>query len=505
MTKFYLTTAIDYSNGDPHLGHALEKIGADTIARYRRLRGDAVTYLMGMDEHGQKVVQAAEKAGVSPQAFVDTIGARFDATWRSLDCSHDDFIRTTQPRHFRSVTAFLERIQAQHPDDLFFGEYAGLYCVGCEEFKQESQVVDGRCIEHPSRDLVHMQEKNCFFRLSRWRDELLRLITSGEFAVEPAIRRNEILRVLEDGLQDISVSRSRFPWGIPFPGVPDQTVYVWVDALINYLSATGFPAAGFEKTWPADVHVIGKGITRFHCIIWPALLLSAGLPLPRKVWAHGYVQWGGAKVSKSEGVSVSLDEAIARHGPDALRWYLLREVGFENDGDFTFERFDARYVADLADGLGNLSSRSLAMIEKYRGGVVPASAEITPLELQGAQAVGAYATALDALDLKGAAEAAWTIVTRANQYIVETAPWTLAKEGKDAELDAVLHALAACLYRMAVLASPFLPAKAQQLWASLGQGGEVARSPWTALGAPPVAGAKVTKGEGLFPKPAPAA
>jgi methionyl-tRNA synthetase len=505
MPNFYITTAIDYSNGDPHLGHALEKVGADAIARYRRLRGDDVLYVMGMDEHGQKVAMAAEKAGVAPQEWVDRFSERFNATWRSLHCSHDDWIRTTQPRHFATVTAFIERIQAVSPDDFFFGEYEGLYCVGCEEFKQESQIVEGRCIEHPSRDLVHMQERNCFFRLSRWRDELLRLITSGEFKVEPAIRRNEIVRVLEDGLQDISVSRSRFPWGIPFPGVADQTVYVWVDALINYLSVLEYPKAGWEQRWPAGVHVVGKGITRFHCIIWPALLLSAGLPLPRKVWAHGYVQWGGAKVSKSEGVSVSLDEAIARHGPDPLRYYLLREVGFENDGDFTFERFDARYTADLADGLGNLLSRSLAMIEKYRAGTVPDSAEITPLELFGAQTVASYAKALDALDLKGGAEAAWTLVTRANQYIVETAPWTLAKEGKDAELDAVLHALAACLYRLAVLASPYLPAKAEALWTALGQPGAAARSTWKLLGAPPVSGTHVTKGEGLFPKAAPPA
>lgn len=503
MPTFYLTTAIDYSNGDPHLGHALEKIGADAIARYRRLRGDAVHFLMGMDEHGQKVPQAAEQAGVPPREWVDRISARFEQTWRALHCSHDDWIRTTEPRHAAGVTALLERIAAANPDDLFSSTYEGLYCVGCEEFKQESQLVDGRCPEHPTRELVRLQEQNTFFRLSRWRDAVLEAITSGALRVEPQIRRNEILRVLEGGLQDISVSRARLPWGIPFPGKPDETVYVWFDALINYLSATGFPHAGWERRWPADLHVIGKGITRFHCIIWPAMLLSAGLPLPKQVWAHGYVQWGGAKLSKSEGPGISLDDMIARHGPDALRYYLLREVGFENDGDFTLERFDARYIADLADGLGNLASRTLAMLEKYRGGVVPESADIPPLELFGAQTIGAYARAMDALDLKGGAEAAWALVTRANQYIVEVAPWALAKAGDDRALDDALHALAGCLYRLAVLTSPFMPAKAQALWAHLGQGGEAARAEWRLLGAPPVAGTRVTKPDGLFPKPAP--
>jgi methionyl-tRNA synthetase len=501
VPKFYVTTAIDYANGEPHLGHALEKIGADAIARYRRLRGDDVRFLMGMDEHGQKVAQSAEKAGLDPHAWVKQISDRFDATWRGLHCSHDDWIRTTEPRHAAGVTALLEQIRARNPDDLFVGEYEGLYCVGCEEFKQESQLVDGRCPEHPGRELVRTKERNTFFRLSRWRDEVLRRITSGEFAVEPAIRRNEIVRVLEDGLQDISVSRARLPWGIPFPGSDDETVYVWFDALINYLSATGYPHAGWDRLWPADLHVIGKGITRFHCIIWPAMLLSAGLPLPKKVWAHGYVQWGGAKVSKSEGTSVSLDEATARHGPDALRYFLLREVGFENDGDFTFERFDARYIADLADGLGNLASRSLAMIEKYRGGTVPASDDIAPLELFGAQTVATYAKAMDALDLRGGADAAWALVTRANQYIVEVAPWTLAKQGDDAKLDDALHALAACLWRLAVLASPYMPEKAQALWTALGASGDAARAEWRLLGAPPVAGLVVRKPDGLFPKP----
>src|SRR5438552_1818484 len=348
MPKFYLTTAIDYSNGDPHLGHALEKVGADCIARYRRLRGDDVRYLMGMDEHSQSVIQAAQRADVTPEAWVERMADTFTDYWRRLGCSNDDWIRTTEPRHVRSVAALLRRIQERRPNDLFVAEYSGLYCTGCEEFKQEPQIVDGHCIEHPTLELVPTKEPNHFFRLSAYRDEVLERIRAGTLRVEPTIRRNEVVRLLEDGLQDISISRFRQPWGIPFPGDPQHTVYVWFDALINYLSATGFPEAGFERRWPADLHVIGKGITRFHCVIWPAMLLAAELPPPRAVWAHGYVQWSGAKMSKTAGAAVSLSEAIDYHGADALRYFLLREVGFENDGDFTWERFDARYTLELA-------------------------------------------------------------------------------------------------------------------------------------------------------------
>jgi methionyl-tRNA synthetase len=506
VPKFYITTAIDYPNGDPHLGHALEKVGADCIARYRRLRGDAVHYVMGMDENAQKVAQAAERAGVDPAEWVRALAERFDSTWRRLECSHDQFIRTTEPRHHRATIALIERIRANNPDDLFVGEYEGLYCIGCEEFKTEAQIVDGHCEEHPNLELVHTKERNYFFRLSRWRDEVLARIRSGEFKVEPEIRRNEVLRVLEDGLQDISISRQRLSWGIPFPGDAEHTVYVWFDALINYLSATGFPDPGYERLWPADLHVIGKGITRFHCIIWPAMLLSAGIALPREVWAHGYVQWGGAKVSKSAGTAVSLDEAISRHGPDALRYFLLREVGFAADGNFTWERFDERYTADLADGFGNLASRSLAMLARYREGRVPASGADTPLEHAGRAAVGRYAKAMDALDLRAGAEAVWGLVSDANSYIQQAAPWTLAKEGRDAELDRVLGTLARCLYRLAVLSSPFTPGKSQALWEALGMQGDagVGAGRWESLTEPPVAEVVTSKPEVLFPKPAPA-
>lgn len=500
---YYLTTAIDYSNGDPHLGHALEKIGADVIARWHRLRGDPVRFLMGMDEHGQKVLQSAEAAGQDPLAWTDTISERFESTWRRLECSHDDWMRTTQPRHARAVTTLIERIRATNPDHLFVGEYEGLYCVGCEEFKQEGQLVNGRCPEHPTRDLVPTRERNTFFRLSAWRDAILASIESGEFVVEPAIRRNEILAVLHGGLQDISISRSRLAWGIPFPGTEDETVYVWFDALINYLSGTGFPDEGWQQLWPADLHVVGKGITRFHCIIWPAMLRAAGLPMPRMVWAHGYVQWGGTKVSKSEGTAVSLDEAIDRHGPDALRWFLMREVGFENDGDFTWDRFDARYTADLADGLGNLASRVTAMLVKYRDGTVPAAAHDTLLDLAARAIVAEYVAGMCALDLKRGAAAIERMVAESDGYVTSSAPWALAKAGDNAGLDAALAALIRSLMRLALMAAPFMPTKARELWNALGQEGDPDGA-WSLAEHPEVGGRVVRKPENLFPK-APAA
>jgi methionyl-tRNA synthetase len=505
VAKYYLTTAIDYSNGDPHLGHTLEKVGADCQVRFRRLLGDSTHFVMGMDEHGQKVALAAERAGLAAQVWVDRISERFETTWRSLHCSHDDWIRTTEPRHHASVTEFLHRIQAHRPDDLYVGDYEGLYCIGCEEFKQDSQLVAGRCVEHPDLVPSRMKERNHFFRLSAYGPRILELVRSGGFRVEPAIRRNEVLRVLEGGLEDVSISRARFPWGIPFPGDPEHTVYVWFDALINYITAAGFPAPGWDRLWPADVHVIGKGITRLHCCLWPAMLLAADLPLPRMVYAHGYVQWEGAKVSKSQGETVSVESALARHGPDALRYFLLREVGFADDGNFSWERFDERYTADLADGLGNLVSRSLAMLEKYREGAVPADAGPTPLDEAGLHAVREYERAMNGFGLREGAEAMLSLVTAANRYIVDTAPWALAKAEEDAALDRSLAALARCLYRLAVLARPFLPGKAEQIWSGLGVAPDSLDAAWNTLESPPVAGRRVARIPVLFPKPRPAA
>jgi methionyl-tRNA synthetase len=497
-----LTTAIDYSNGEPHLGHALEKVGADCIARYRRLRGDRVHFLMGMDEHSQSVIQAAARAHVTPQAWVDRMADTFAGYWQRLSCSNDDWIRTTEARHARAVTAFLERIAHRRPADLYEAEYEGLYCIGCEEFKTPSQIVNGHCVEHPTLELIATKERNHFFRLSRYRDEVLERVQSGALAVEPASRRNEVLRLLEAGLEDISISRQRQPWGIPFPGDPQQTVYVWFDALINYLSATGFPEAGFERLWPADLHVVGKGITRFHCVIWPAMLLAAELALPRSVWAHGYVQWSGAKLSKTAGTAVTLGDALTRHGADALRYFLLREVGFENDGDFTWERLEGRYAADLADTLGNLVSRSLAMIHRYRGGTVPRDPRsfATPLEQAGRDALRAYGDAMDAYALQEGAAQLIGLAARANRYVEETAPWKLAKAGNGAALDSVLANLARAVARLAGMAQPFLPTSAAALWGVLAPGVAAGPVAWDVFAEPQVEGRQIGAPPILFPK-----
>jgi len=502
VTKFYLTTAIDYSNGDPHLGHALEKVGADCIARYRRLCGDRVHFLMGMDEHSQSVIQAAARANVPPRAWVDRMASTFADYWRRLECSNDDWVRTTEPRHVRGVVALLERIQQQRPDDLYVADYEGLYCTGCEEFKQPAQIANGHCIEHPSLELIPTKERNHFFRLSAYSQRLLQLIATNAFRVEPAIRRNEVVRLLEDGLQDVSISRQRLPWGIPFPGDPEQTVYVWFDALINYLSATGFPEPAYDRLWPADLHVVGKGITRFHCVIWPAMLLAAGLELPRQVWAHGYVQWEGTKMSKTAGTAVSLGAAIDRHGADALRYFLLREVGFEGDGNFTWDRFDARYTADLADTFGNLVSRTLSMVHRYRGGTVPGDGDgETALERAGQETIAAYRRAMDTYDLQQGAALVIELASHANRYVEETAPWKLAKDKQDADLDGVLSNLVRTVARLAVLAAPFVPAKAQEMWTALGADRALAQLRLADLAALGVAGWEVSKPAPLFPKP----
>jgi methionyl-tRNA synthetase len=459
---------------------------------------------MGMDENSQSVIQASARAGISPQAWVDRMSDTFLNYWRRLHTSQDDWIRTTEPRHARAVNALLQRIQERQPDHLFVAQYEGLYCTGCEEFKSESQIVNGHCMEHPTLDLVPTKETNHFFKLSAYRDAVLERITSGALRVEPAIRRNEVLRLLEAGLQDISISRQRQPWGIPFPGDAQQTIYVWFDAVINYLSATGFPAPGFEKLWPADLHVIGKGITRFHCVFWPAMLLAADLPLPRAVWAHGYVQWEGVKMSKTAGTAVSLETAIARYGADALRYFLLREVGFEGDGNFSWERFDARYTADLADTFGNLVSRTLSMVHRYRGGTVPRDATgfATPLEQAGTAALEAYRRAMDDNDLQGGAAQLIELAARANRYVEENAPWTLAKQpDRAAELDTVLANLVRVVARLAGMAAAFIPDKAAAVWQLLGLGTAFDQLAWEHLTAPAVEGRPVEKPPVLFPKP----
>jgi methionyl-tRNA synthetase len=508
VPRFYLTTAIDYANGDPHLGHALEKIGADVIARYRRLCGDEVHLLIGMDEHGQKVQQTAAQRDMPPQAFADEIAARFQDMWARLDVRYDQFIRTTDAHHKAGVQALIRRIAERNPDDFYERSYRGLYCVGCEAFKQDADIVEGRCALHPTRTLEEVEERNWFFRLSKYQPFLQQLLNDNPSFIEPESRRNEILGLLAQGLEDISASRARLDWAVPFPLAlstgETQGTYVWFDALPNYLTATGFPDGGYETRWPADLHVIGKDITRFHVVIWPAMLAAAELPLPRQVWAHGFVQLGGERFSKSAGVKLDLGEAIDRFGVDAFRYVLLREVPFDGDGNFSWERFEERYTSDLANALGNLASRATAMVEKYFEAVVPTAA--TPdAEADDWTDVAAYHAALHGehgwLLHEGLAAVA-RMTARANEYTQASAPWLLAKDpARRGELEVCLASLIRRLARQAVLLSPFMPAKAQSLWEQVGGAGRVDARPFETLSALDVSGWRVHKGDGLFPRP----
>lgn len=471
MSRYYLTTAIDYSNGDPHIGHAYEKVGADAVARFRRLVGQDVHFVIGMDEHGQKVAQEAAAQQRSPQELVDELAARFEAVWQRLNISHDDFIRTTEPRHKQAVQALVRRIR--DAGDLYRDRYEGYYCTGCEAFKREPELEDGRCPIHPSREIAWTDEENWFFRLSAYRDRLIAHIEAHPGFVQPESRRNEILRLLEGGLEDISASRSRVPWGVPFPDEEGHTVYVWFDALPNYISAVGYPGDGFDDRWPAALHVIGKDITRFHCVIWPAMLLSAGLELPDTVWGHGFVKIGGGKLSKSEARLLDLDPLIDRHGPDAFRYFLLREIPWDRDRDFPsadefLRQFDERYNSDLANDLGNLLNRTLTMVRKYRDGIVAGSAA-TELDAVIDSAVEAYDTAMREHRLHDGLDAAMSIVRAANGFIDAEQPWKLARDpGQDRHLSDVLASLVRGLATTAVALEPFIPTKAAEMWRRLG-------------------------------------
>ena len=506
MGRFYITTAIDYANGDPHLGHAFEKIGADVIARYRRMLGDDVHFLIGMDEHGQKVASEAADRGVEPQALVDETAERFLTMWKRLSISYDQFIRTTQATHRDGVTALIEAIFDRSPDDFYEKEYEGWYCVGCESFKQDNEIIQGKCILHPTRTLQWVAERNWFFRLSAYTDRLRELIRNTDF-LGPKSRKNEMLALLDQGLEDISASRSRFSWGVPFPRPSSsgetQTTYVWFDALPNYLTATGYPAAGFDDRWPADLHVIGKDITRFHAIIWPAMLMAAGLQVPRHVWAHGFVLLAGERFSKSAGVRLDLEETIDRFGPDAFRYFLMREVPFDGDGNFSWERFEERYNAELANAFGNLASRTISMVDRYRGGVVPAGRDEATDSADAAD-LAAYHASMSGDGgylLHDALKALWKTVARANEFVDRQAPWRLAAdETRSADLDTTLGSLIRQLVRQTAHIAPFMPSRAQDLWERLGAPGLVSGHTFEDASRLDPTGWKVTKGDPLFPK-----
>jgi methionyl-tRNA synthetase len=507
VSRFYITTAIDYANGDPHIGHAFEKIGADAIARAHRMFGRDVHFLIGMDEHGQKVAQTALAAGTTERAYVDEIAGHFQAMWARLQISNDQFIRTTSAPHIAGVQHLLERIFERAPDAFYEKSYAGWYCVGCEAFKNDSEIVDGHCAIHPTRELEWVEERNWFFRLSAYADQLRALITDQPNFVQPSSRRNEILGLLDIGLEDVSASRSRNTWAVPFPRPTSdgqaQSTYVWFDALPNYLTATGYPEPGYDTRWPASVHIVGKDITRFHCVIWPAMLMAAGLPLPERVWGHGFVLLGGERFSKSAGVKLDLGEAIDRFGSDAFRYFLLREIPFDGDGSFSWERFGDRYNADLANAFGNLASRVMSMLEKYNDGVIPAA----PLCELDEQDLSDLTDAMSAIDgsrgylIHEALGAIWRTIARANEFVQSTQPWALAKtpETREALLH-VLGALGRALARQAIAIAPFMPTKAEDLWRALGASGSVHGQRWPTLVAVDPVGWRVTKGDALFPR-----
>jgi len=501
MSKFYITTAIDYVNNIPHLGTAYEKIAADAIARYKRLAGFDTRFLMGNDEHSTNVEKAAREKGLDPKVYCDQMAEIFQGVWKRLDISYDDFIRTTEERHIRGVQELFRRIAAN--GDIYKGKYEGFYCVSCERFYPEKELVDGKCPNHRTVP-QWVSEENWFFRLSAYGDRLREHYAKHADFLVPEIRRNEILNVIEGGLQDISVSRAS-TWGIPLPDDPSQRVYVWFDALINYITGVGYPGNGaLWSYWPADLHVIGKDITRFHCIIWPAMLLSAGVPLPKSVLGHGWVHFQGEKLSKSLGNIVNPLDVVDKFGADSLRYYLLKEVPLSRDGDFSWELFIQRYNSDLANDWGNLFTRTVSMIHRYRAGRL-ARAEAGP-ELQALlrKALHDYHVALEGYAVEDGIEAAWSIIRRANQMVEEGAPWKLAKDpAKAAELDALLGELAVALQHTALLLFPVMPSKARLVWETLrlSPAIEAARFPAVdALLPPPPLDTALGESQPLFPR-----